>query len=264
MTKPVCADAFLIRQRNLKNDYYSYTFGPFPGVEQCRPGNFVHLRLPSSDVYFRRAMSVTSVDKKNRELEILFRVVGRGTSILARYQKNDPIGILGPLGNSFSKPRKKEIAAIVAGGVGFPPLAYFAEHLVNGGFDPKRILFFYGGKSASDIIERGRIKKMGVRFHPMTDDGSFGRKGLITQGVEEFLRDGGNQRVRMYACGPEAMLRAVDDLGLKYRVPGELSLEAPMPCGIGVCLGCIVTLRKGGYARVCHEGPVFKIGEVLL
>jgi dihydroorotate dehydrogenase electron transfer subunit len=103
-----------------------------------------------------------------------------------------------------------------------------------------------------------------VSLHACTDDGSFGRKDFVTVAVDEYIRDHKDDRLRLYACGPEPMLKAVDDIGMKNNVPGELSLEAPMPCGIGVCLGCIVSLRKGGDARVCHDGPVFKIGEVLL
>ena len=98
----------------------------------------------------------------------------------------------------------------------------------------------------------------------MTEDGSVGAKGLVTQPVEKFLQQHAGTKLRIYGCGPEKMLKATDDLGVKYNVPGQVSLEAPMPCGIGVCLGCVVNLRRGGQARVCMDGPVFNIGEVLL
>ena len=86
----------------------------------------------------------------------------------------------------------------------------------------------------------------------------------MSQVVEETIIGSGPKNRRIYSCGPEAMLKAIDDLGLKYDIPGQLSLEAPMPCGYGVCLGCVVPLRAGGHARVCQEGPVFDIGEVEL
>lgn len=264
MTKPACEDTFLIKRRKLSDSYYSLTFGSFKGAGHCRPGNFVHLRLPSSNLFFRRAMSVASVDAEKQQVEIIFKVVGRGTALMSGYSRDTRMDILGPLGNAFSMPRKNETVLIVAGGVGYPPLAYFAQYLVEKGFDPGKILFFYGGRSSADLVDRTRIKKTGVQLHACTDDGSFGRKGFVTVAVEEYIRDHGNDRLRLYACGPEPMLKAVDEIGMKYKVPGELSLEAPMPCGIGVCLGCIVTLREGGDARVCHDGPVFKIGEVLL
>jgi dihydroorotate dehydrogenase electron transfer subunit len=153
---------------------------------------------------------------------------------------------------------------MVAGGVGFPPLAYLAADLITRGVKPRQIEFFYGGKSADEIVERSRFKKLGVHFHPCTDDGSLGFKGVVTSAVESYIAENSGQKFHLYGCGPEGMLRATDDLGRRLGIPGQLSLEAPMPCGIGVCLGCVVPLRKGGHARVCVEGPVFDIGEVVL
>lgn len=264
MTKAACEDTFLIKKRKLSDNYYSLTFGSFKGARHCRPGNFVHLRLPSSNLFFRRAMSIAAAEPDKQELEIIFKVVGRGTAQMAEYVAGTRMDVLGPLGNAFTLPGKYDTVVIVAGGVGYPPLAYFAEHLIAKGIDPRRINYFYGGRSEVDLVDRLRIKRMGLHLHACTDDGSFGRKGLVTTAVEEFAKDHPGEKLRLYGCGPEAMLKAVDELGVNYDIPGELSLEAPMPCGIGVCLGCIVSLRKGGHARVCHDGPVFRIGEVLL
>jgi dihydroorotate dehydrogenase electron transfer subunit len=264
MIKAGCEDTVLIKKRNLKNDYFSYILGPFSRAGQCRPGNFIHLQLPETEVYFRRAMSVAGVDKKKREIEIIFKIFGRGTRLLSGFRENDRLNILGPLGNAFTPPRKGERVVIVAGGVGFPPLLFFAGELIRGSFDPDKIEFFYGGRSAPDILERSRIRKLGVKFHPATDDGSFGRQGLITEIVEDYIGEHRDEKMRLYGCGPEAMLKATDELGLKYALPGQLSLEAPMPCGVGICLGCVVPLKAGGNARVCADGPVFEIGEVKL
>jgi dihydroorotate dehydrogenase electron transfer subunit len=209
-------------------------------------------------------MSVASVDVNRKELEIIFRVVGHGTAALAAYNRSMPIDILGPLGNRFDLPHKNDTVLIIAGGVGFPPLLYFATELVRRGFDPRQIEFFFGGRTASDILERARLKRLGVHFHPVTDDGSFGRKGLVTDAVEDHLSANPEVQVRLYGCGPEPMLKAVDELGQRNELPGQLSFEAPMPCGFGVCLGCVIPLRTGGHARVCCDGPVFRIGEVAL
>jgi dihydroorotate dehydrogenase electron transfer subunit len=264
MTKLKCDKAVVIKKRNLKNDYYSMTFGPCSKAPGCRPGHFLHLKLPSSDIFFRRAMSVAGVDAKQQEIEIIFRAVGRGTSLLAKMTKGDELDVLGPLGNTFSMPRRNETPVIVAGGVGLPPMMYLAEEMARRGIDPKNIEFFYGGRSSGDIIERSRIKKIGVGFHPCTDDGTFGPKGLVTEFVEKLVIDDPKRNYRLYACGPEPMLKVVDELGIRLNVPGQLSLEAPMPCGYGVCLGCVVPLTSGGHARVCADGPVFDIGEVRL
>lgn len=264
MSKPACEDTFLIKKRSLKNNYYSLVFGSYSRTGDCQPGRFVHVLLPEGDIYLRRAMSVAAVDHEKQQIEIIFKVLGRGTHKLAGLMKKQPVNLLGPLGAPFKLPRKKEKTVIVAGGIGFPPLLYLAADLVGKGYDPENIEFFYGGRTFADIIERPRIKKLGVRFHPATDDGSFGGKGFITSFVDQYIKQRGADNLQLYSCGPAAMLKAVNDLGLKYRIPGQLALEAHMPCGTGICLGCVVPLVKGGYARVCVEGPVFEIGEVRL
>jgi dihydroorotate dehydrogenase electron transfer subunit len=262
MTRPTCEETVLVNVRDLNNQYFSMTFGPYSRADECRPGSFLHLRLPSTEIYFRRPMSVAGIDPRKKQVEIIFKIAGRGTTLLAKYRKGDRIDLLGPLGAPFSLPKKSERVVIVAGGVGFPPLLYLAGELVGKGYDPKKIEFFYGGRKAADLLERSRIRKLRVNFHPATDDGSFGEKALITKPVERFVSEHRDEKLHLYACGPDGMLKAVNDLGMKYGIDGQLSLEAPMPCGIGVCLGCVVPLTAGGYARVCCEGPVFDIGEV--
>lgn len=264
MNKAYCVDCYVSNKRDLKNSYYSITFSDYDKCNLYKPGSFIQIELPETDLFFRRPMSVASVNNEKNEIEVIMKVVGRGTTYLSRVSKGDRVNILGPLGVSFKLPSKKEKAVIVAGGVGFPPLMYLAMEMINKGYDPKMIEFFYGGRSELDILEKSRLKKMKINLHPITEDGSFGEKGLVTKYVEKFITENKIAPMRMYGCGPEGMLKAVDDLGLKYDVPGQLSLEAPMPCGVGICLGCIVPLRKGGNARVCADGPVFEIGEVIL
>lgn len=264
MTKVACVDTILVGKRNLKNNYYSVTFAPFPPARRSLPGQFVHLQLPSSDLYFRRAFSVASVNPDSNEIELIFKVFGRGTRILSTLRRGDPVNLMGPLGKSFELPRKNRTTIMVGGGIGFPPLLFAAEVMVKNGYDPAMIEFFYGGQTATDIVERSRLKRLGLRFNPVTDDGSLGTKGLVTEAVESYISQSRPQQLRMLACGPEGMLKAVDQLGLKYNVKGQLSLEAPMPCGLGICLGCVVELTNGTHARVCREGPVFNIGEVNL
>jgi dihydroorotate dehydrogenase electron transfer subunit len=263
MTKPKCQNTRLIARRDLKNDYYSFTFAPYPKATDCRPGQFVHVKLPTDVVYFRRAFSVASVDSQRLKLELIFKTFGRGTRAFGTLGTGDEINIFGPLGTSFKRPRKNDTAILIAGGVGFPPLMFFAHRLIQQGHDPKKILFFYGGRSKSDIIERPRLMKMGINLIIATEDGSIGEKGLVTAPVQKYLDNHGG-RTQIYSCGPPGMLKAVNELGLQVGIGGQLSLEAPMPCGFGVCLGCVVPLTAGGHARVCREGPVFEIGEVAL
>ncbi len=264
MRRLSCEDTFIIQKRNLSNGYFSLTLGPFSKAAAFKPGQFIHLKLPEAEVFFRRAFSVASVPSEH-EIEIILKVVGRGTSQLSRLSKGARLNVMGPLGNPFLLPSKKTTALVVAGGIGFPPLYFFMSTMMARGHSPKRIVLFYGGKTATDILERSRIKKLGVRFQPVTEDGSLGEAGLVTTAVEEYIRRWEeDSSLKLYACGPPGMLKAVDELGRRYRLDGQLSLEAPMPCGMGLCLGCVVPLTGGGNARVCVEGPVFNIGEVRL
>ncbi len=264
MNHPSCEETVVVKKRDLHHGYYSMLLGPYSRAGECRPGSFLHLRLPSTNLLFRRAMSVANVDPPRRLVEIIFRVLGRGTAALALLGRGDRIDLLGPLGIPFAMPKRDEHVIMVAGGVGFPPLLFLTKAILSRKHDAQRIDFFYGGKTEGDLVERARIKKLGVNFHATTDDGSLGTRGYITGPAEQFIKSQSGKKLRMYACGPEAMLKAANDLGLCYKIAGQVSLEAPMPCGIGVCLGCVVPLTVGGYARVCCEGPVFNIGEVRL
>ena len=262
MIKPVRQELEIIKKRNLKNGYHSITLGPFKGTSKCKPGHFVHVKPLVSPVHFRRALSVAGVCSTDKTIELILKVLGRGTQAMSELRKGDYLDILGPLGNGFALPKKTEKVVMIAGGIGFPPPLYLATEMIRKGYNPSNIEFFYGGRSKPDIIEKNRIRELGIGFHPTTDDGSFGTKGLVTELAEKMIAENDPGKMKLYACGPEPMLKAVNSLGLKYSISGQLSLEAPMPCGVGICLGCVVKLAQGGHARVCTDGPVFEIGEI--
>ena len=247
--------------------YHSLVIADFKPSHPINPGQFVHIKVAAGhDPYFRRAFSIAGYDPKSGELEIIYKIVGRGTTRLGEKGKGDRLDIIGPLGNWFSKIPKKSTVVMVAGGVGFPPLYFHAKQLIENGHDSQKVHFFYGGRTRVDLVEMGRIKKLGVRCLPCTDDGSHGFKGLVTDAVALALA-GMNPRLTVVCgCGPEPMLAALQELTRQCGFEGELSLEAPMPCGVGVCLGCIkpTLADPGRYVRVCHDGPVFKLGEVAL
>jgi len=261
--KPIVAvDTRLLARRDLKSGYLALTFGPFRRLNKIRPGQFVHIALNLGTVFYRRAFSVNALDAKRKGVEILIKVIGRGTRGLEALRLGDQVNILGPLGNAFTIPTRKQTAVLIAGGVGIPPTLFLAETLVESGVDPGRIVLFYGGRSAEDIVERARIKRLKIRFHPVTEDGSLGQKGLVTSPLKRALSAGEFENPILYSCGPEPMLAAVDRIAQEFHIPAELALEAPMPCGFGICLGCVVPLSGGGFARVCQDGPIFRAGGV--
>ncbi len=263
MSKIAVEQATIERKKELGNSYFAFEISPFSKVKTIKPGQFVHLKIPHADIYFRRAFSVYDVYPQKKTVEIIFKVFGRGTALLSRRHPGDMLDILGPLGNSFAFPANKETALLVAGGIGMPPIYFLAKELVAKKRDKSKVIFFYGGNSRADLVELARIRRLGIRVVTATEDGSLGFKGLVTKALAKEI-DGLHGKLRIYACGPEGMLKAVDRLALERTIPGQLSLEAPMPCGIGICLGCILPLTAGGYTRVCREGPVYNVGEVRL
>jgi len=237
--------------------------GRFSRLKFIRPGQFVHIGVPDSGLLFRRAFSVYDVDMERGFFSILFKVVGRGTHRLSQVKKNDTLDVLGPLGNGFKFPGKRETLILAAGGIGMPPIYFLAKRLVERNYDPDKVLFFYGAVSKSELVDVRRIKKLKTRIFLSTDDGSFGFKGFVTGVIKKAISER-QEKFRIFACGPEGMLRVVDAMAHQNGIPGQFSLEAPMPCGLGICLGCIRPLAGGGYTRVCREGPVYDIGEVVL
>lgn len=263
MRKIVIETAEVLAKNKYPHDSILLTLGPFSRTGSIKPGQFVHIKINHSNTFFRRAFSVYDINPEDDSFSILFKIYGRGTTRLAEIGKGEKLNIMGPLGNSFAFPSRKEISILAAGGIGLPPIYLLAKQMIEKKYDHNKIWFFYGGKTKDELIELPRLKRLGMNLICSTDDGSYGFKGLISNAIKEVI-SGKNNKYRIYACGPQGMLKVIDALAGKSNVPGQLSLEAPMPCGIGICLGCIVPLKAGGYSRVCRDGPVYNIGEALL
>lgn len=267
MKKIISQNCLVVSNRRLNKAglYFRLRVSGFAAARRIWPGNFVHVKVTQRlDPYFRRAFSIAGYDPVTGDLDIIYKIVGRGTALLGELHRGDSLDLIGPLGNRFTKPPKSSRAVIVAGGVGLPPLLYFAEQLIATGRDPASILFLYGGRTRDDLIELSRLRKLGVTLTACTDDGSYGFHGLVTVALFASLPEITPNTARVYGCGPEPMLAALQKMALKHNLTGEVSLEAPMPCGVGVCLGCIkpTLADPTRYVRVCYDGPVFSLGEV--
>ncbi len=238
----------------------------FDGGEIARtmaPGQFFMLGIPGSEVLLRRPFSVcglpgTFPDAPAGALQVLYKVIGRGTALLSELKNGSPLTILGPLGRGFALELPEGVRpVIVAGGIGAAPFPALLAALAARG---ARAAMFYGARSSADLPLLDWFDERCAGLVVTTDDGSLGRRGLVTEPVEEMLARERPGSVRLYGCGPSPMLRALARVARERGVACELSLEAHMACGFGVCLGCVVpTLGPGGeivYQRVCVEGPV--------
>ena len=223
-----------------------------------RPGQFVMVRsLGGWDPLLPRAFSVYHADPEGGCIDILYREVGRGT---ARLRGNEPgmrVHVWGPLGNFFRLPEGDRVV-LVGGGVGVPPLVYWAEYLAQMAV-PMDMVALVGAATGRYLVGLDHLRRSRALVRTATDDGSTGHHGFVTELLPEFIDDG---RAHLYACGPMPMLAAVARIAEAAGLPAELALEAPMACGVGACLGCTVPRRGGGYARVCSDGPVFRAEEI--
>lgn len=243
-----------------------------PGIARAaRPGQFVMLQVHGGrDPLLRRPMSVCRAPgASRRRVEILYKVVGEGTRRLSRQPVGVRLAALGPLGNGFRLPAgrrggEEPPPLLVAGGVGIAIFPFLAEALRARGARP---LLLYGARTSRDLVGLDLFRSRGVDVRLATEDGSRGTKGFVTALLEPLL-GGAGPRPAIFACGPTPMLRAVGALALERGAPCQLALESQMPCGIGVCLGCVVACPGDAsgpiYRRVCTEGPVFEAGEVRL
>jgi len=226
-------------------------------AEAAQPGHFVMVRgLWGHDPLWPRPFSVLDVDERRGVLDLLIRVAGRGTHLLSREEASGEVMLMGPLGRPFRVPGDARDVVLVAGGFGVAPLWFLAKHLLRREHPP-RLTLMVGGRSRRDLLLLDRFRDRGVVLRTATEDGSEGFAGVVTELLRERVVR--NPPSFVAACGPPGMLRAVDELCVESGVPGQVSMEARMACGWGICLGCAVATGEG-YLRVCKDGPIFETG----
>lgn len=241
------------------------------GMPPAEPGQFAGLKVSKTrDPLLRRPLSIYDQGPGDGMLRFLYRLAGKGTRLLADFREGEDVDLIAPLGRGFSLEglTPKSRALLVAGGVGAAPLYFLARKLQE---KKVPITFILGGQRAADLSFRGKIAAaLGEGLAITTEDGSLGRRGLVTGPLRDLLGEKqGFNSLHIFACGPGPMLREVARLAREMgEFPLQVSLEAVMACGFGACLGCVCPAgREEGseaYRRVCKEGPVFFAGEVEL
>ncbi len=239
--------------KNQKVGPYTYLMElEFPYTEELKPGHFLMIRAwDGLDPLSRRAFAVA--DKRKNSVSIYYDVVGRGTGLMAKLKEGDSIRVLGPLGKKLF-PMEGQKHLLLGGGIGLSGLSLLARELKNLGKD---VFVCYGARNSEGLSMKGWLEESGLSYRIFTDDGSEGEKGSVLNALKDFGKDW-----VVHACGPMGMLKALQRMSEGRKV--YLSLEAPMACGWGVCLGCVVRSKEGKFLRVCFDGPVFEAGEVML
>ena len=221
-----------------------------------KPGEFLNVRVTqTTNPLLRRPFSICDVE--GDYIFLMFSIFGEGTRILSSKHKGDLIDLLGPLGNGFNPKGKYNTAIIVAGGLGVAPFPYLTRVLDK----EKNIYSFIGGKSNFDVITY-HMKNIKIA----TEDGSLGFKGNVVDLLKQNINNIKSDKVKIFACGPNAMLSSLKKLCVQHNLDCEASTECAMACGFGICQGCPIesTKNSDNYLLVCKDGPVFNISDVVI
>ena len=184
-------------------------------------------------------------------VQILYKVEGRGTQLMAEAAIGDRFNVVGPLGTPFPRLETGTRAVLVGGGTGVASLFELAERADSG----TRVSVLLGARKRRDLMGLEDYRALDVDLEIATEDGSLGRRGLVTELLEPILRR--DPQAIVHACGPTPMMRACARLCAATDTRCLVSLENTMACGFGVCLGCAAPRKRGDCALVCQAGPVF-------
>jgi dihydroorotate dehydrogenase electron transfer subunit len=203
-------------------------------------------------VFLRRPLSIYSVDKNTGTISFLYKVVGKGTDILAKLPVGSKVKILGPLGKGYPLQVQDDIEPVlVAGGTGVASIHFLASNLNKTGS------LYYGVRKKEELMCLESFKKMGWKINISTEDGSYGYKGFVTDLLAKQIQ----QNSIIYVCGPTPMMKKVAEIAKDKKILGYASLEQKMACGVGNCQGCAVKIKNGN-KMACKDGPVFPISDI--
>lgn len=249
----------ITRIERLTSDVFRLTLESQEIASRAKPGQFVMIRTgKGKDPLLRRPFSISQTSS-GKYFQILFKVIGRGTSILAHCREGECLSVLGPLGSGFKYDCNAD-NCLVGGGMGIAPLLFLGKSMLRKStLKPPTIVL--GARNKEELVPLIKdFKELGLSVYPATDDGSLGTHGLVTDVIKGLDLA---PTCKMSVCGPTPMMTAVHFFCKKKGISCQVSMETAMACGMGACLGCIVPLAQGGYGHACSDGPVFDAKELL-
>lgn len=257
--------AEILANTPLTPGYFTMTLGCSRAFAAAVPGQFVMLSTGARTApLLRRPFSIHRLEVDaagDVRLQILCKVVGQGTALLARTPPGTRLDVLGPLGQGFVIREDYRRIYLAAGGIGAAPMVFLLETLHRSGRDDCHV--FLGGRSRDDLLCRDRFAHLARTLVCTTDDGSEGAHCFLTNPLEAECRRRPPDVIM--GCGPKEMLVCVAGIAERANVPCQLSIESAMACGMGACLGCAVPAAEGGgYLHVCKDGPVFEARNLRL
>jgi len=248
----------------LRANLFQLSFHAPEVARRAQPGEFAQIRVAQSHIpLLRRSFSFSRADRDSGVVSFYLGAVGVGSRRLREFGPGDEARILGPLGRGFSIPDRPGRSALVSGGLGAAPFPLLAERLREVG---EEMIWLNGARNSSELYPDELIPSGVKEVVQFTEDGSCGQRGRVTAGLGPLLSD----LDRVYACGPNPMLGAVVALMAESKSGSagppqlEVSIEAPMGCGFGTCLGCAIPLRpkagpgESAVGLCCRQGPVLR------
>lgn len=254
------------------DDHFLMTVILPPSFPNPAPGQFVMVRETTrGEPLLARPLSVCGFQSRGDHavLELLYRPTGRGTILFSKMEPGDEVALIGPLGKGFVIPAGLKHCIFVAGGVGVAPLIFLLQDRFPVTKESKGMeTIFYLGARSADLLTCLERLNGSCDLRICTDDGTRGYHGPVTGLLETDIAGYDPKETVIYACGPTPMIHALERLLKDNPIPCQVSIEERMACGLGACLGCAVAIRspEGNreYVRVCKEGPVFDMREILL
>lgn len=259
----------IVKNEEVQEDCFLMKIKVAASFETPLPGQFVMIRIAGlNDPFLSRPISIYSFSRKKNFclIELLYRVVGKGTQIMAGLIEGSQVEINGPLGKGFEIHYVKKNGVFIAGGMGIAPLSLLIEN-ISRKFPSSSMTLYFGAQEAAAVVGLDKPQKLCQDINICTDDGSLGAKSLVTQAFQKDVKKFSPENTSVYACGPKEMLVSLAKILGKNNYDCQVSLEERMACGTGACMGCAVAIKdkKGalGYQRVCADGPVFKLRDII-
>jgi dihydroorotate dehydrogenase electron transfer subunit len=277
-------DATVLEHRSFAGGQFVLRLAAPRCAAAATPGSFIHLTC-GPDLPMRRPLSILRASARDGWVEVLYKVVGHGLAELALRRPGDTVSCLGPIGRGFTANPVRPRLLLVGGGVGIPPVVFFAETLAAGGGDFRPLVLMGSelpfpfevavsrlpvpGLPAGATRAMSQLEELGVPSRLASLSGFAGcHRGYVTEIADSWLASqpaAQRDEVEVFACGPHGMLAAVAALARRHGVPCQVSLEENMACGVGGCAGCTVLVQTPegpAMKRVCVDGPVFDAATV--